>query len=295
MAVTEDVRTEVRAWLDDNWDPDLTVADWWQRLADSGWAMPSWPEEHSGRGLARPEANAVGVEIGEAGALGPPGGLGHDAGRPRRSSPTAPTSRSSASCPRSPTARRPGASSSASPAPAPTSPASSARPSRTATSGSSTARRCGPPAASTPTSACSSPAPTPTPPSTRASATSASRCTSPASTSGRCVEMTGRALFNEVFLDDARVADDRPHRRARQRLGGGQHHAHERAGQPRRRRRLVRHVAGAARAPSPATSSAGRVTSWPRAAAAAPPRSWPGAAPSCCRTSWPSWARTTTR
>ncbi len=76
MAVTEDVRTEVRAWLDDNWDPDLTVADWWQRLADSGWAMPTWPEEHSGRGLARPEANAVGAEIGEAGALGPPGGLG---------------------------------------------------------------------------------------------------------------------------------------------------------------------------------------------------------------------------
>jgi len=76
MAVTEDVRTEVRAWLDDNWDPDLTVADWWQRLADSGWAMPTWPEEHSGRGLARPEANAVAAEIGEAGALGPPGGLG---------------------------------------------------------------------------------------------------------------------------------------------------------------------------------------------------------------------------
>jgi alkylation response protein AidB-like acyl-CoA dehydrogenase len=76
MAVTEDVRTEVRAWLDDNWDPDLTVADWWQRLADSGWAMPTWPEEHSGRGLARPEANAVSAEIGEAGALGPPGGLG---------------------------------------------------------------------------------------------------------------------------------------------------------------------------------------------------------------------------
>ena len=76
MAVTEDVRTEVRAWLDGNWDPDLTVADWWQRLADSGWAMPSWPEEWSGRGLARPEANAVGAEISDAGALGPPGGLG---------------------------------------------------------------------------------------------------------------------------------------------------------------------------------------------------------------------------
>src|SRR5215218_916865 len=76
MAVTEDVRTEVRSWLDDNWDPDLTVADWWQRLADSGWGHPTWPEEHSGRGLARPDANAVSTEIGEAGALGPPGGLG---------------------------------------------------------------------------------------------------------------------------------------------------------------------------------------------------------------------------
>ncbi|HYF44797.1 MAG TPA: acyl-CoA dehydrogenase family protein [Acidimicrobiales bacterium] len=76
MAVTEDVRTEVRAWLDDNWDPDLTVAEWWQRLADSGWGHPTWPEEHSGRGLGRPEANAIGKEITEAGALGPPGGLG---------------------------------------------------------------------------------------------------------------------------------------------------------------------------------------------------------------------------
>jgi alkylation response protein AidB-like acyl-CoA dehydrogenase len=74
--VTDDVRIEVRAWLDDNWDPDLTVAEWWQRLADSGWAMPTWPEEFSGRGLARPEANAISAEIGEAGALGPPGGLG---------------------------------------------------------------------------------------------------------------------------------------------------------------------------------------------------------------------------
>jgi alkylation response protein AidB-like acyl-CoA dehydrogenase len=76
MASTDDVRTEVRAWLDDNWDPDLTVADWWQRLADSGWGHPTWPEEHSGRGLARSDANAVSAEITAAGALGPPGGLG---------------------------------------------------------------------------------------------------------------------------------------------------------------------------------------------------------------------------
>jgi alkylation response protein AidB-like acyl-CoA dehydrogenase len=77
MAVmTRDVRAEVRSWLDDNWDPDLTVGEWWERLARSGWAMPTWPEEWSGRGLSRSEANAVGDEIAEAGALGPPGGLG---------------------------------------------------------------------------------------------------------------------------------------------------------------------------------------------------------------------------
>jgi alkylation response protein AidB-like acyl-CoA dehydrogenase len=76
MAEIDDVRTEVRAWLADNWDPDLQVGEWWQRLADAGWSMPTWPEEWSGRGLGRPEANAVANEIGEAGALGAPGGLG---------------------------------------------------------------------------------------------------------------------------------------------------------------------------------------------------------------------------
>jgi len=80
MAVTEktsqDVRSEIRAWLAENWDPDLTVGEWWERLADGGWAVPTWPEEWHGRGLSRDEANIVGQEIAEAGAIGPPAGLG---------------------------------------------------------------------------------------------------------------------------------------------------------------------------------------------------------------------------
>jgi len=71
-----DVRAEVRAWLADNWDPDLTVGEWWERLAESGWAVPMWPTEWHGRGLARDDANGVTAEIAAAGALGPPGGLG---------------------------------------------------------------------------------------------------------------------------------------------------------------------------------------------------------------------------
>jgi alkylation response protein AidB-like acyl-CoA dehydrogenase len=43
----------VRAWLDDNWDPDLTVAEWWQRLGLAGWASPMLPNDAFGRGLSR--------------------------------------------------------------------------------------------------------------------------------------------------------------------------------------------------------------------------------------------------
>ncbi|MEY4339531.1 MAG: hypothetical protein RLZ14_1381, partial [Actinomycetota bacterium] len=31
---------ELDAWLDSNWDPDLTVGEWWSRLGTSGWAAP---------------------------------------------------------------------------------------------------------------------------------------------------------------------------------------------------------------------------------------------------------------
>jgi hypothetical protein len=38
-----DAVEEVRAWLEENWDPDLTVAEWWERLGLSGWAAPGLP------------------------------------------------------------------------------------------------------------------------------------------------------------------------------------------------------------------------------------------------------------
>jgi len=75
--MTEDlVRDEVRSWLANNWDPDLTVAEWWDRLCDSGWAMPTWPQEWFGKGLPRELAGVVSAELRAAGAIGPPSGLG---------------------------------------------------------------------------------------------------------------------------------------------------------------------------------------------------------------------------
>jgi alkylation response protein AidB-like acyl-CoA dehydrogenase len=71
-----DVVDEVRAWLEENWDPDLTVAQWWERLGLAGWSAPTLPTNAYGRGLSRGDAVLVQNAIAEFGALGAPGGLG---------------------------------------------------------------------------------------------------------------------------------------------------------------------------------------------------------------------------
>jgi alkylation response protein AidB-like acyl-CoA dehydrogenase len=67
---------EFDAWLDHNWDPGLTVREWWERLGTSGWAAPHWPRDACGRGLSTGVATQVRAALRQRGALGPPGGLG---------------------------------------------------------------------------------------------------------------------------------------------------------------------------------------------------------------------------
>ena len=67
---------ELRTWLDDNWDPDLTVAGWWERLGTSGWAAPTLPAGSYGKGVARSVGVQVTNEIAGFGAVGAPYGLG---------------------------------------------------------------------------------------------------------------------------------------------------------------------------------------------------------------------------
>ena len=68
--------TELNTWLKENWDPDLTVEQWWDRLGSSGWAAPAWPTEWFGKGMSRNEAIGVARAVSAFGALGAPGGLG---------------------------------------------------------------------------------------------------------------------------------------------------------------------------------------------------------------------------
>ncbi|HJR26907.1 MAG TPA: acyl-CoA dehydrogenase family protein [Acidimicrobiales bacterium] len=74
--VGTDAVSAVTAWLEENWDPDLTVGEWWERLGLSGWAAPNLPENAYGRGLNRNDSVAVQKAISDFGALSAPGGLG---------------------------------------------------------------------------------------------------------------------------------------------------------------------------------------------------------------------------
>lgn len=69
---TGQVRADVRKWIDANWDVRMTVREWWERLAESGWAYPTWPREWFGLAATADEAAAVRDELHAAGVALPP-------------------------------------------------------------------------------------------------------------------------------------------------------------------------------------------------------------------------------
>ena len=72
----EALRAEVRAWLEEHWDPALSAEEWWRIVADAGWTAPHFTPEEGGRGLHRNAGGTVRAAFAEFGALRPPGGLG---------------------------------------------------------------------------------------------------------------------------------------------------------------------------------------------------------------------------
>ncbi len=66
----DEVRREVRAWLAENWDPNLSLLAWRNKLADSGWGMPQWPRQWYGRGLPARMVRIVEEEFAAVGAIG---------------------------------------------------------------------------------------------------------------------------------------------------------------------------------------------------------------------------------
>lgn len=72
----DDIRAEAEAWARTNWDPDMTVREWWRRMAAAGYSAPMLPVASGGRGYSRELAQAVTAGFAKVGVVGPPNGIG---------------------------------------------------------------------------------------------------------------------------------------------------------------------------------------------------------------------------
>ena len=70
------VRAEVESFCDEKWDPALEVGQWWRLLAGAGYSHPMLPVPAGGRGYGQDQAALVSLVLAERAVLGPPGGLG---------------------------------------------------------------------------------------------------------------------------------------------------------------------------------------------------------------------------
>jgi alkylation response protein AidB-like acyl-CoA dehydrogenase len=71
-----ELREALRRWLAANWDPELSLVAWRTRLAEAGWARPSWPTAWGGRELPAWAPGVVDEELAALGAVGVPEGVG---------------------------------------------------------------------------------------------------------------------------------------------------------------------------------------------------------------------------
>ena len=65
---------DVSTWLDANWDPSITVGEWWKRLASAGYAYPEWPRGMGGFDARPAERRLVTTALADRGVIGPPTG-----------------------------------------------------------------------------------------------------------------------------------------------------------------------------------------------------------------------------
>jgi alkylation response protein AidB-like acyl-CoA dehydrogenase len=72
----KDVHEAFSTFLDEHWDPDMSVAAWWACLAEHRWGALTWPEQWYGRGLSGEMAKRIADERERHGVPGGPGGLG---------------------------------------------------------------------------------------------------------------------------------------------------------------------------------------------------------------------------
>ncbi len=77
-----EIRDLIREWLEQNWDPDLSLVEWRKRLVAGRWAVPSWPKNWFGRDYPVWADEIVRSEILLIGAVSTPIGAGMNLAAP---------------------------------------------------------------------------------------------------------------------------------------------------------------------------------------------------------------------
>lgn len=72
----DNISEELSEWVRDNWDADIPLGDWWEKLAFARYAVPHWPDEWFGRGWTLKQAQIVMATLRFMRVPGPPAGLG---------------------------------------------------------------------------------------------------------------------------------------------------------------------------------------------------------------------------
>ena len=78
----EQTHTSISGWVRQNWNLELSLREWWDRLASAGLGFPTWPTNLGGRGWDRSSLGTCSRAFGEAGSIGAPTGLGTLMGGP---------------------------------------------------------------------------------------------------------------------------------------------------------------------------------------------------------------------
>ena len=71
----DSVQREAADWYGTNWEPERPLGLWWELLAETGWAFPTWPAGLGGRGLSSSAAKGARAARINCGAYGPPNGV----------------------------------------------------------------------------------------------------------------------------------------------------------------------------------------------------------------------------
>ena len=67
---------DLDAWIDAHWDPEHLLEQWWADLADARLTVPHWPARYFGADAGRGRIGAIARTLKRRGLPGPPAGLG---------------------------------------------------------------------------------------------------------------------------------------------------------------------------------------------------------------------------